>query len=110
MKIKVLGLSGCSRCADLKSFLEKFKIEYVFSDCDDNPENCDSLEATTDSNQYPMVLLSDDDETLIEILYLTERYETLIKGSFSQNGIKFIPLYSTDSMFRYTFARLNLSI
>jgi glutaredoxin len=110
MKIKVIGLSGCRKCSELRKGLEKFKVSYVFSDCEENPENCDSLEAATNTKQYPMVLLSDGNETLIEILYVTERYETLIKGSYSQNGVRFIPLYSTDSVLRYALSRLNLTI
>lgn len=107
MKIKVIGLSGCVKCAELKRGLENHRIDYVFSDCEDTPENCDSLEAATNTKQYPMVLLTDNNGTLVEILYVTERYETLIKGSYSKEGINFIPLYSTDSLLRYALSRLN---
>lgn len=107
MKIKVVGLSGCGMCKELRKNLDKAGINYVFSNCDDHPDNCDSLEAATNSKQYPMVLLTDDSDTLIEILYVTERYETLIKGSYSKDGVKFIPLYSTDSVLRYAISRLN---
>lgn len=110
MKIKVIGLSGCKKCTELRSGLEKNNVFYDFSDCNEHPENCDSLEAATNTKLYPMILISDDNETLVEILYVTERYETLIKGSYSQNGVKFIPLYSTDSVLRYALSRLDLTI
>lgn len=109
MKIKVIGLSGCGKCNELRTKLEQAGAKYVFSDCDEHPENCDSLESATNTKLYPMILFTDDRDNLLEILYVTEKYETLIRGSYHQSGIKLIPLYSTDSILRYALSRLNLT-
>lgn len=107
MKIKIVGLSSCGRCKALAQKLKEEKIKFEFSDCDRNPQNCDNLEALTNTQLYPMLLIEDHDDNLLEVYYLTEHYETMIKGSYTQNRIKLIPTHSTDSMLRYIQDRVN---
>lgn len=108
MTIKVIGLTTCNKCETLRRGLDSSGIDHAFSDCDTNPDNCDSLESLTGTKQYPMVLIQDLEENILEIIYITERYETLIQGSRMQNGIKLVPMHSTDSLLRYSIGRLNL--
>jgi glutaredoxin len=108
MKIKMVGLSDCGKCKTLKTNLKQRDIDYEFSDCDKDPQNCDNLEALTGSTQYPMILIQDLEDNLLEIYYLTDNYHTMIAGSYNRNGIKLIPTHSTDSLLNYVSHRLNL--
>jgi hypothetical protein len=110
MKIKIVGLHSCGKCDGLKKKLKDAGVRFDFSDCDRNPQNCDNLEALTGTTHYPMVLLEDAQDNLLEVYYLTEHYETLIKGSYSQNRIKLVPTHSTDSLFRYAKDRVNYKL
>lgn len=110
MTIKVVGLSGCRHCKDLKAQLAKAKIDHIFSDCDKDQESCNSLESLTGSTQYPMILIHDQDDNILEVYYLTDNYSEMIAGAYSKAGIKLIPTHSTDSLFRYAYNKLNFNI
>ena len=107
MKIKMVGLSDCSKCKTLRAQLKQNKIDHEFSDCDKDPQNCDNLEGLTGSNQYPMILIEDLENNLLEVYYLTENYHTMIAGSYTKNGLRLIPTHSTDSLLNYVSNRLN---
>lgn len=110
MTIKIVGLSTCNKCETLRKGLDYSKIDHVFTDCDMNPDNCDSLESLTGTKQYPMVLIQDLEENILEIIYITDNYNVLIGGSRMHNGIKLVPMHSIDSLLRYTVGRLNLKL
>ena len=110
MTIKIVGLSDCDKCKSLRKKLKESGINHSFSDCDRDPGNCDNLEALTGSSNYPMLLIQDLEDNLLEVYFLTERYETMMKGSYTQNGIRLIPTHSTDSLLRYAENRLNFKL
>lgn len=110
MKIKIVGLPDCDRCKTFRSKLLALGVEHVFTDCDHDPQNCDNLEALTNSTNYPMALIEDVDDTLLEVYYLTDSYQELIKGGYTQNRIRLIPAHSIDSLLRYTSERLNYKL
>lgn len=110
MTIKIAGLSDCDKCKTLRKKLKESGLNHSFSDCDKDPGNCDNLEALTGTSSYPIMLVQDSDDKVLEVYFLTDRYETLIRGSYSQNGIRLIPAHSTDSLLRYAENRLNLKL
>ena len=110
MTIRILGLENCKRCKILRDALEASRIEHAFSDCDHDPENCDALESLTGTNLYPMVLISDADENLLEVVFLASDYEQLKDPVSTQNGIRLIANHSIEGLLRYTINRLHLSI
>lgn len=110
MTIRIAGLSDCKFCKSLRKKLQDKGINHTFFDCDKNSENCASLEALTNSDYYPMVLIQDEHENILEVYFFTQNYETMIKGSYTQNGIRLIPSHSTDSMAKYIENRLNLKL
>lgn len=110
MTIRIAGLSDCKFCKSLKQKLGEKGIDHTFFDCDKNSENCGSLEALTDSDYYPMVLIQDTENNLLEVYFYTQNYEKMIKGSYTQNGIRLIPTHSIDSMVKYIENRLNFKL
>lgn len=110
MTIRVMGLTGCKMCQALREALDKSQIEHNFSDCDHDPENCDSLESLTGSSTYPMILISDLEDNILEVVYLASSYDQLKDSVTVQNGIRLVANYSIDGLLRYTVNRLNLNI
>ena len=110
MKIKIVGLSDCDKCKSLRKNLKSERIDHDFSDCDKDPQNCDNLEALTGTDHYPMVLIQDLEDNLLEVYYLTSNYHTMIAGSYSRNGIRLIPTHSIDSLLNYISHRLNFKL
>lgn len=68
--MKIVTLSGCKQCAKLK--YELSEIKYTEINCDSNPGFCDSLEETTNTFKYPMVITEKD-----ELNYIADSYEDL---------------------------------
>lgn len=108
MKIRVMGLSDCKQCKALREALDRSRIDHCFSDCDKDPENCDALESLTSTRRYPMVLISDLEDNLLEVVYLAEDFQQLKESTQTHNGIRLIASHSTDGLLRYTVNRLNL--
>lgn len=105
-----MGLTNCSLCKALREALDASSIEHWFSDCDADPDNCDALESLTNSSKYPMVLISDAENNLLEVAYLASNYEQLKESVSVQNGIKLVANHSIDGLLRYTVNRLHLNI
>lgn len=110
MMIRVMGLETCDRCKKLKDALKSAKIAFEFSDCDNDPENCDALEALTDTKHYPMVLMYGIDQNLLEVVFITDDSKILNTGTIINNGVRLIPNHSIDGLLRYTINRLNLKL
>lgn len=108
MKVKILGLNSCGHCKKLRADLEKIKVDHEFTDCNKDTQNCDNLEGLTGSSIYPMVLIQDLEDNLLEVYFLTKNYNEMIAGSHTKNGIRLIPTHSTDSLLKYVSNRLNL--
>lgn len=105
-----MGLTSCKLCKTLRISLDASNIEHSFSDCDQDPENCDALESLTNSALYPMILISDAEDNLLEILFLAANYKQLETSIKIQNGIKLIANHSIEGLLRYTINRLHLNI
>lgn len=105
-----MGLTNCKMCKALREALDVSSIDHGFSDCEHNPDNCDALESLTGTKTYPMVLISDLEENLLEIVYLASNYEQLKESVKIKDGIRLVANYSIDGLLRYTVNRLNLNI
>lgn len=105
-----MGLTTCKLCKALREALDRSNIDHVFSDCEHDPDNCDALEALTGTAMYPMVLIMDLDDNVLEIAYIAKDYDQLKEGSRVQNAIRLVANHSVDGLLRYTINRLNLNI
>lgn len=105
-----MGLTTCKMCKALREALDNSNIDHIFSDCNHDPENCDALEAITGTILYPMVLIMDLEDNVLEIAYLAKNYEQLKESVTVQNGIRLVANHSLDGLLRYTVNRLHLNI
>lgn len=105
-----MGLESCKMCKALREALDRSDIDHVFSDCNKDPDNCDALEALTGTVYYPMILISDLEDNLMEVAFLANDYSQLDVGTSTRNGIKLIANHSLDGLLKYTINRLNLNI
>lgn len=93
-EIKVIGLTDCAKCKELRSKLESKNINYTFTDCDANSECaglCDYLENITGEYKYPMVILIKPDKK--EILYLSD-VKNIAHMKDNYHLLQFYSLYS----------------
>lgn len=110
MKIQVVGLETCNKCKTLKESLKYAKVDYEFSDCDNDPEKCDALEDVTGTKHYPMVLISGLEEGVMEVVYITESMSVLEEGVKMKDSIRLVPNHYVDGLLNYTLSRLNLKL
>jgi len=107
MKIQLITLQDCSRCKKLKKELSNNNIIYKFTNCEDNPNQCDSLETLLGIEEYPMILITDKEDRILEILYIANSYEMISKYKDFDGGVTGIPMHSIDSMLHYIKNKLN---
>ena len=107
MKIQLITLNGCGRCSKLKEDLFTNSIIFTNTSCDDNPNQCDSLESLIGIEEYPMVLITDNAYRVLEILYIAKSYEMIGKNRDFNGGVLGIPMHSIDSMLEYIKNKLN---
>jgi hypothetical protein len=107
MKIQLITLDGCARCAKLKDSLSTNNIIFKNITCDENPNQCDSLESLLGIEEYPMVLITDKEDRVLEILYIAKSYEMIGKNRDFDGGVTGIPMHSIDSMLHYVKNKLN---
>ena len=107
MNIKVITLDGCNKCRIFKEALTKASIKYDITTCDKNSDICDSLESITNSSHYPMVVLSNENNKILEIIFTAENHSQLAEGAKNSGGILYVPMYSTDNILDYVKKRLN---
>lgn len=110
MKIQVIGLETCDRCKKLKESLKYAKVAYDFSDCDKDPERCDALEDLTDTKHYPMIMISELEKDITEVVYITEKMSILEEGVMMKDSIRLVPNHSVDGLLRYIMNRLDLKL
>lgn len=63
-KVRVLLLSGCSKCDELIDLLNKRSIAYEPIDADRNGKLCDRVEALLNTINYPIIILEDGDQVI----------------------------------------------
>lgn len=107
MKIQLITLNGCGRCAKLKEDLSNNNIVFTNTSCDENPNQCDSLESLLGIDDYPMVLITDKADRILEILYIAKSYEMIGKNKDFDGGVTGIPVHSIDNMIDYIKNKLN---
>jgi glutaredoxin len=107
MKIQIITLPDCNRCNKLKKDLSDNSIFYRDTSCDDNPNQCDSLESLLGIEEYPMILITDKQDNILEILYIAKNYEMIGKNKDFDGGVIGIPMHSIDSMVHYVKNKLN---
>lgn len=105
-----MGLTGCKMCKALREALDASEVGHVFTDCEHSPENCDALESLTNTTTYPMVLISDLEDNILEVAYIASHFEQLKESVKNKDGIRLIANHSVDGLLRYTVNRLNLNI
>lgn len=109
MTIKLVTLEGCSRCERLKSTFLNAGIRFYSTTCEENPENCDNLEALVESAMYPMVLITNSKNQIFEVLFLASSHDKLSEGAKNKGDILCIPQYSIDNMLLHVKNKLNLN-
>lgn len=102
-----MGLSGCSRCSDIKDRFEQAGIIFDWTTCEQNPRHCDNLEALVNSSLYPIVLITSSKNEILQILYFPENYSDLVKGTRPEGSIEIIPFHLGDQMLDFVKKRLN---
>lgn len=108
MQIKLVTIEGCSRCQRLKDLLSRAAIRFHFTTCEQDPDNCDSLEALVGEVNYPMVLMTNTNGDVFEVLFLTDSYLKLDGGAKNSGGILCIPYHSIDNIVQYVKNKLHL--
>lgn len=96
IKVKVLGLPRCSWCRALTGELDELSIPYSFVNVDEQPQLADKLEALLETQDYPMVLLEQNYET-VYYLYRPEGSAHLGLGRAS-DGCNTIGCATIDAM------------
>ena len=69
LKVTVLGLSGCSWCRALMGELDELSTPYSFVNANDNDALADYTETLLNTQEYPIIIVSDD----FKILYYIYR-------------------------------------
>lgn len=110
MQIKIVALEGCSRCEKLKLIFSNAGIRFYSSTCEENPQNCDNLEALVETATYPMVLITNSKNEIFEVLFLASSYNKLSEGAKNKENILCIPQYSIDNMLLHVKNKLNSNI
>ena len=96
LKVTVLGLSGCHWCRALTGELDELKTPYSFMNVNDNSALADYTEALLDTQEYPIVIISDDTRILYYI-YRPSNHLGLKSSKTSDNNHK-IGCTTIDSM------------
>lgn len=107
MKIRLLAVTGCSRCESLITKLNLDGVLYETAYCEKEPSSCDCVESIIQTNYYPIIILEKNKE-MLEIVYLANSYETLSEGKKEISGIITVPNHSIENMLFYVKNRLNL--
>lgn len=110
MKIKVMTLEGCEYCANFKHSLAYKGVRFEIMTCEKYPETCDSLESLVNSTYYPIVMIHNHNDEMMEIVFVTKDMSQLQEGIKIQNGISLIPTYSGDKILEYLLNKLHLTI
>lgn len=108
MTIKVLVLEGCKRCENFKKILDLNNIRYELMPCEKYSNQCDSVESATNTSTYPIVMLTNSKNQILEIIYQAEKYLQLMEGKKTELGISYIPVHSIDNIVNYVIVKLNL--
>jgi hypothetical protein len=107
MKIQLITLENCNKCNKLKKELSDNNILYTYTNCEEDPNQCDSLETLLGIEEYPIILIKNEENKILEILYAAKSYELIGKNKDFENGIVGIPMHSVDGMLEYIKNKLN---
>jgi len=86
-KVRVLLLSGCSKCEDLCRKLDTLSISYESMDADDNSKLCDRIEALLNTVNYPIIILEDGE--IVTYLYRVNDSTDLGKRAITDTVSKY---------------------
>lgn len=85
-KVRVLLLSGCSRCHELISKLNSYNISYEAIDADENDKLAYAIEKATGTTAYPMIII---EQSLSNIyLFIANDVSQLEPRSINRNDVK----------------------
>ena len=93
--IKIYILEGCDKCKKLKSTLDKLKLEYECTVCEENPNDCDRIEAATGVDMYPIVYSKGS------LLYVAESYKDIGKKKMLNENLSSLGFYSIDNIIEF---------
>ena len=94
-KIKVYVLQGCNKCAFFKKELATRGLSYKEISCETDPTECDKIEAVTNTDSYPMVIIENINS--VKVLYIADNYKDLGTRQI-ESGTTVIGLHSIDNM------------
>lgn len=96
IKVEVLGLGGCARCNALVHNLGRKGIPFSFTDVNGDNALADEVEALLDTEEYPIVILSDN----TGVLYYIYSPDTVggMGLSKASNGVPKIGCPSVDKI------------
>lgn len=107
MKIKILTIEGCNKCAKLKTFLKDSGLNYSEIPCESNSKDCDDAENVTSSYNYPIVILENEHTRKKEYIYEESKYDSLRPSYLINENITLIPTYSVDGIVSWIKNKLN---
>jgi len=87
VKVRVLGLRGCSHCSTLVEELEKHDISFTLLDADKNGALADKLEDFLGIDEYPIVIV--EGPRVSHYVYRGVNYESLnevVTGKLVKKG------------------------
>lgn len=93
--IKIYVLEGCDKCKKLKSTLDKLKLEYECTTCEENPRDCDRIEEITGVDMYPIV------HSKGSLLYIAENYNDVGKKKTLNENLTSLGFYSIDNIIEF---------
>ena len=91
-KLQIYTLDGCDKCKKLKVTLDRLKIEYEETPCEQYPNMCDNIEDVTGVDSYPIINLEG------KILYIAENYSDIGKIKLISENISTMGMYSIDNI------------
>lgn len=103
-KITIFTLTGCDKCASLKSKLNENSIAYKEISCEECPECCDSVEDTLNITRYPIAKMEVNGKI----------YYGHVNESYGAAKQEFIPniysdsFLSIDRLFEYIKSKVNV--
>ncbi len=100
-KVTFLVLEGCSYCNALKNKLGYINTSFTFYNCDGNNDLCDKAEIITGCDVYPMAIVLDINNSISQIVYISNDYNTIGKRIPLVDEITGFPVYSIDQMVEY---------
>jgi glutaredoxin len=94
--LKLVTLTGCPKCKELKELLKKSNTFFQEVSCEQDPTFCDNLEAMSSQDHYPMALIEASEKIIL--IHTTEDSKELGKTIPIDKNFFRIPVYGMENM------------